>query len=85
MPAILRRFWQKINAVCHICHSWQHFNCGSITAMSIPVAVILLAFAIGWSVLLVAMIRNDGHGRLAGYHHPPRSHVPDSFDPALHL
>jgi hypothetical protein len=52
--------------------------------MSIPVTVLLIAFAIGWSVLLVAMIHNDGHGRLAGEHHPPRSHVPDTFEPVRH-
>lgn len=51
--------------------------------MSIPVAVLLILFAIGWSILLGAMIRNDGYGRLAGYHHPPpRSHVPDGFEPS---
>ncbi|MEP6817252.1 MAG: hypothetical protein ABI873_17060 [Marmoricola sp.] len=49
--------------------------------MSIPVAVLLVLFAIGWSVLLMTMIRNDGSGRLAGHHHPPRSHVPDIFEP----
>lgn len=50
--------------------------------MSLSVSIVLIVFAITWSVLLVAMIRNDGHGRLAGYHHPPRSHDPDLFEPS---
>lgn len=55
--------------------------------MSIPVALFLILLAVGWSVQLVTMIRNDGHARSPSFwadqHRPPRSHVPDAFDPAL--
>jgi hypothetical protein len=52
--------------------------------MSLSLAVLLVLIAIGWFAVLTAMIRNDGHGpsRIwADQHRPPRSHVPDTFEP----
>ncbi len=47
----------------------------------------LLLIAAGWSLLLVAMNRHDGLGHSAnswaGPQRPPRSHVPDTFEPIL--
>ncbi len=54
--------------------------------MSLSLVILLLLFAGGLIFVLGTMIRHDGNGRFANLgadHHPPRSHVPDTFDPAV--
>jgi hypothetical protein len=48
--------------------------------------VILLVLLLGYGLVrLVDFVRNDGHGRPAPAHQPPRSHVPDEFEHLAHL
>jgi hypothetical protein len=62
--------WQKINAPCHSCHSWQESIGSMITAMT---AIILLVIAVALIVQAVRLALHDGMGPTQ----PPRSHFDD--------
>jgi len=51
--------WQKINAPCHSCHSWQDHNEGTITAMTTILLVIALAAIVAGLAGLVSYARRD--------------------------
>lgn len=63
--------WQKINAGCHSCHSWQDHARSMITAMN--ALVILLVIAVVLAVQTIRLVLHDGTGPAA----PPRSHFDD--------
>ncbi len=67
----MQQNWQKINAPCHSCHSWQESIGSMITAMT--ALIILLAISV---VLLVATVRSVFHDG-QGPSQPPRSHFDD--------
>jgi hypothetical protein len=63
--------WQKINAGCHSCHSWQDHDRSMITAMS--ALIIFLVIAVVLSIQTVRLVLHDGMGPAQ----PPRSHFDD--------
>lgn len=70
--------WQKIDAQCPSCHSWQETDESMITAMT--TALILLAVALLIAFATLRDVHNDGYGR----RRPPESHPRDLFDPSIH-
>jgi hypothetical protein len=76
--------WQKIDAGCHFCHSWQKSDERKITAMALLTIILAVAglTALSWAVLYAAqLVKHDGYGRQRGSRTPPLSHQPDVFDP----
>lgn len=67
----MARNWQKINAVCRSCHSWQERDERMITAMTF--LTILLALSLLLVVHTVRTVLHDGRGPQG----PPRSHFED--------
>ena len=63
--------WQKINAGCHSCHSWQECVRSMITAMS--ALIIFLVIAVVLSIQTIRLVLHDGMGPTQ----PPRSHFDD--------
>jgi hypothetical protein len=51
--------WQKINAGCHSCHSWQEFIGSMITAMT---TILFLLIVLAGLSALVGYARNDRFG-----------------------
>jgi hypothetical protein len=87
MPTIVPQLWQKIDAVCHSCHSWQQCNERMITAMALLTIIITVSLVLAASyglLYLVSFVSKDGYGRRDAFRNPPRSHRPDVFDPHLH-
>jgi len=78
---MVAQFWQKIDAGCHSCHSWQDLPWSMITAMTeiivITTATLIVAAIVGTILVTLREVFSDGGS------HPraPRSHVPDYFDP----
>jgi hypothetical protein len=74
MSAILPRIWQKIDAHCHFCHSWQDLH-GRMIRDMIFVAI-LTAFAVVLIAQTVFIVARDSRRS-----RPPASHRIDEFDP----
>jgi hypothetical protein len=77
VPPGADRGWQDIDYTCHLCHWWQDFVTGRITAMSLTLAFLILV-GLAALVAIVAelrhVIRGDGYG-----HRPaPRSLADDN-------
>lgn len=51
--------WQKINAGCHSCHSWQDHVWSMITAMTSILLVLALAVIVAGLAGLVSYARHD--------------------------
>jgi hypothetical protein len=68
---IIPQIWQKINAVCHSCHSWREPDGGMITAMTYLIVFLLVAAAM--SAETIRLLFHDGRGP----QRPPRSHFDD--------
>jgi hypothetical protein len=62
--------WQKINAPCHSCHSWQECVGSMITAMT---ALIIILAAVALVIAIVRYVAHDGQGSTQ----PPSSHFTD--------
>ena len=56
---MLDHCWQKINAPCHSCHSWQELDESMISAMTTILFVLTLLAGLS---ALVAYARNDHFG-----------------------
>jgi hypothetical protein len=80
MAAILPPNWQKINAACLFCHSWQDQDRRRITAMTTVTLVLTALALVATFGYLVRMIAGDGYGHRAASG-LPRSHRPDVFEP----
>jgi hypothetical protein len=80
MTPILRPEWQKINAYCLFCHSWQDQDRRRITAMTTLTLILIASALIATFGYLAALIHGDGYGRRAASG-LPRSHRPDVFEP----
>lgn len=64
-------FWQKINELCHFCHSWQESDRRMITDMTY--LIIFLALSALLAAESVRLVLRDGRGP----QRPPRSHFED--------
>ena len=62
--------WQKINAGCHSCHSWQDHCGGMITAMTAFIIILVIAVAV--SIQAIRLALHDGMSST-----PPTSHFDD--------
>lgn len=78
---MMAQSWQKIDAGCHSCHSWQDLQRSMITAMTeitvLLIATLIVAAIVGTIVVTLREVLSDG----VGHPRAPRSHVPDLFDP----
>jgi hypothetical protein len=51
--------WQKINAQCHSCHSWQDHGESMITAMTTILLILALIAVVAGFAALVSYARHD--------------------------
>lgn len=51
--------WQKINAQCHYCHSWQDHSESMITAMTTILLILALIAVVSGLAGLVSYARHD--------------------------
>jgi len=72
--------WQKIDAQCPSCHSWQEIVESMITAMTTALILLAVALLIAVAFATLRDVHNDGYGR----RRPPESHPRDLFDPSIH-
>jgi hypothetical protein len=68
---MVRPIWQKINGVCHSCHSWRDLDGGMITAMTYLMVFLLVAVVVSFET--IRLVFHDGRGA----QRPPRSHFED--------
>jgi hypothetical protein len=80
MSSILAQFWQKIDAGCLYCHSWQVLDGGRITAMTATILFLVIAslVVLAFGLYTAKVVQGDGYG---SRRQPPASHNTDIFDP----